>query len=316
MLSNKAKLTIFLIFIIVLSSVLAVDGSGRRGPRNGGGNGYGSTSGPMIYCCTYGYNGTPNCSYTTTDGCIASDGAFTCLDVVNATSTTTTTIIGTNTTTTTILFTPTQNLIPYNININDPINDPFIGKLINDAFKSGIGNRTYYNGTHYINITFPKGLKAPGTLYICDNFADDLQQYLYRIHDSDGTPYNLTFTVVNTYTWQRRLELLQTKGVGHCYVDVHKNGKVLFIEAQWTEAGDKRIFANLDSNKDGKVSAHVDQDMKNNRTEITEYYIQINIYKSKAEAILHGQPFYSPARTTSTSSTTSTSTSSTSTSSI
>ncbi len=281
MLSNKAKLTIFLIFIIVLSSVLVVDGFKRRGPRGGGGSGGGgdggNSSGPLVYCCTYGiYGWSPYCFDTTTAECIALDGAFTCLDAVNASISTT--IAATGTTATSIyIATPTQDLIPYPININDT----FIVKLIDDALKSGIGNRIYNPG-------------PSGTIYICDNFADDLQQYLNKTLDSNGVPYNVTFTVVHTYTWhawQRDLALLQTEGKGHCYVDVHKNGKVLFIEAQRTENGDIRIFANLDYTGNGKVTAHVDQTMQNHNDERTEIYKQINIYKSKAKAKSYGQPF-------------------------
>ncbi len=282
MLGNKTKLTIFLIFIILLSSALAAQGfySRKLIVWPGGDGGTAKTHS----CCTYDAKGVANCSFTTSEYCTQIGGYIGCelkSNNTNPTQEASISLKNYNTEATTTIppsLTPTKNYPRYSPNKQT---DPFIIKLMADIRASGIGDRKRDDK--------PISVDGTGT-YVCHNFVDDLQQYLvHEAVDNDSKPYDTTFTAeLIYYAGRPPLE-------GHAYVDIHKNGKVLFIEAQSGGTNEEIIFAELDVNIDGVITAHNNQQFFIDPREITErkgpssdFATQINIYDSKAAAKAYG----------------------------
>lgn len=174
--------------------------------------------------------------------------------------------------------------------------DPFIIKLLQEAQDSGIGDRPYYNETHYIHRTgyISRRIWDNGThfwtidayliqkvkfgpinlnVHNCANYASELERELTNLG------YDATFTVDET----------GNKYPAHAAVDVHTpNGKLIFIEPQFAEYGDGRIFYNADHNNDGQITAHVNQQYMLNQA--TESAHGVWVYDNDVAARVYGVP--------------------------
>lgn len=114
------------------------------------------------------------------------------------------------------------------------------------------------------------------TTHDCDDFADDLEQYL------QDQGYNATFTCLWTansehewYNWLWTPEFSS----GHCMTDVHNDdGTTTWIEAQWSDA-EGAVGQNLDADGDGMVGVS-----DGPGSDTTEGNLRIEVYGSAAEA--------------------------------
>jgi len=110
-----------------------------------------------------------------------------------------------------------------------------------------------------------------GASYDCDDFAGDLEKNL------TVRGYNSTFTYV--FCGRTRF--------GHAYTDVHApDGTILFIEAQ-IDPRRRGIYANLDFNRNGRVSARNNTHV-NNSLAITEGECAVEIFENREAAIAAG----------------------------
>ena len=146
----------------------------------------------------------------------------------------------------------------------DPQNlPPALANLANDINAAGVAPQS--NGG-----TAPNYVKDTND---CDDFAEKLEKALQK------AGYSATFTIVWTLdtdrswwqTWKPHFK------VGHCLTDVRHEGKIIWIEAQWTAPAG--IGVNLDDNKDGRVT-HA----SGKGTKATDGKLRVEVYESREAA--------------------------------
>jgi hypothetical protein len=145
-----------------------------------------------------------------------------------------------------------SNLTPGNVSASSS----YIANLTNAIAMSNITGRTYTN-----------------TTYDCDDFADDLEQYL------QGLGYNATYTQFVKYVGNS-----STIDYAHAIIDVHlPNGEIVWIEPQTGR------IVNLDFDGDGTVEANVNQAYVYGHHP-TDDNAKIYVYDSAAAAAAAGAP--------------------------
>ena len=137
------------------------------------------------------------------------------------------------------------------------VNSSFMTNLTRSIASSNITTRTYN-----------------ATAYDCDDFADDMEQWL-QTHG-----YNATFTQFVKYVGANS----STIDYVHAVIDVHlPDGSIIWIEPQTG-----RVI-NLDFDGDGNVGANVNQPYRNGH-HVTDDNAKIYVYDSAAGAAANGAP--------------------------
>lgn len=133
----------------------------------------------------------------------------------------------------------------------------FVANVTRDVGASNISSRVYN-----------------ATSYDCDDFADDLEQWLQNLG------YDATYTYFIKYK-----DNIGTPDYAHSVTDVHApDGSLIFIEPQTGQIID------LDFDGDGKVGARKNQDPYKHGYHPTDDNAKISIYDSAAKAGAAGAP--------------------------
>ena len=137
------------------------------------------------------------------------------------------------------------------------INNSLLANLTRDIGASNISSRVYN-----------------ATTYDCDDFADDLEQWLQNLS------YDATYTYFIKYK-----DAIGTVDYSHAVTDIHlPDGSLIFIEPQTGK------IINLDFDGDGKVGANRNLNPYKNGYHPTDDNAKISVYNSAAAATAAGAP--------------------------
>ncbi|MEK6792557.1 MAG: hypothetical protein AABX95_01955, partial [Nanoarchaeota archaeon] len=132
----------------------------------------------------------------------------------------------------------------------------FVISLTNDIALSNITSRTYST-----------------TTYDCDDFADDMEQWL------EGLGYNVTYAQFVKYA-----ENTTTVDYAHAIINVClPDGSTIWIEPQTGK------IINLDFNGDGKVEVNINKPYKKGYYP-TDDNVKVYVYDNAAFAAANGAP--------------------------